>query len=274
MRGEGCGWKRRQGFTGLPMWSGDDVVEGVRAALLEREQSLRAEHAVYGLDSLEELELHPILGAGLEAAGFGVFREWPYPHEWRRETKMSRRARSKTLAAQLPDVRDRMRCDLVLTPRVGLRLVDPLAVERDKRRIADEAAGTLFAGAGGADVETGEVIENGVPAEDAYWLEVKVVGQHCYEAGVPGPNRGYGSQLRRTLTDLEKLNADEQIRCGGLLVMLFAADEVTAKHDLFQLAHDCLDRELPVGSPDVRMVEIGERIGNRVAGIGLFGLRR
>ena len=188
--------------------------------------------------------------------------------------KMSRRSKSKRTAEQLPDVRDRMRCDLVLTPQVGMRLVDPMAVERSKRRAKDEVEGTMFATASGADVETGEVIENGVPAEDAYWLEVKVVGQYCYEAGVPGPNRGYGSQLRRTLTDLGKLSGDEQVCCGGLLVVLFAADEVTAKHDLFQLAHECLDRELPVGSPDVRMVEIGERIGNQVAGLGLFGLRR
>ncbi len=251
------------------MWRTDLLIEAAEAAVQRREAELAAEHAVHGLDSFDEVELHPLLAAGFTEAGLGVLREQPYPHEWR--SKRGRRLRG----AETPEHRDRLRCDLVLTPSPGQRLVDPLLVERESVRARRNAEGTLSSPmAGDAADAVAASLSEGVGPRDVYWMEVKVVGQHAYCAGVPGPNRSYASELRRTLTDLRKLEDDEQVLRAGLLLVVFAEERSVAEHDLSSLMHACLDREIAISSPELRHVPIHERIGNRVCTLCLADLRK
>jgi hypothetical protein len=81
------------------LWSIADIADtlalGVRLAGAERDR----EQAVYGIDNLDELELHPLLQQALRAAEHGVFPEQRYPGD-RGKRKLS----------------EGERCDLVLTP--------------------------------------------------------------------------------------------------------------------------------------------------------------
>lgn len=257
------------------MWRTDLLIEAAEAAVRRREATLRAEQAVYGLDALEETELHPLLAKGFRKSGLGVLSEQPYPMEW-----TAKRGRRRGMAARdeqaLPDRRDRLRCDLVLTERPGQKLVDPLALERSGAAIRKASAGTLFEAAGEAEAAlvARQTDGAGTPPEEAYWLEVKLSGQFCYSTGVPGPNRTYGSELRRAVQDLLKLEEDPRIVHGGLLLVVFTLDEATARHDLLEIAHTCLDRGIPIASPTIRHVEIRERIGNHLCSLCLFDLRK
>lgn len=91
------------------MWDYVTIVESVRDELAGRAAEADAEQAVYGIDVLDELALHPLIAAGLRRAGFGVHPEQRYPGE------RGRRNRSEG-----------KRCDVVLTPD-GAGLVDPAA---------------------------------------------------------------------------------------------------------------------------------------------------
>jgi len=233
------------------MWDGQEIIATAAGALRGREAALREEQAFAGLDALEEVSLHPVLARGFEVAGWGVVREQGYPGRWR-----GRRGRRRVL----PEDPERDRCDLVLLPRAGQRLADPLRTARAVE--ADRAAreGTLFAG---TDLAQPGGDGGAVAPADAYWLEVKVVGQHAYVAGVPGPNGAYASQLLRgPVGDLKKLAGDGEIVRGGVLVVLFAADEATARHDLGVLGHRCLDRGVAMRSPLVEGFAIVDRVGN------------
>ena len=81
------------------MWSVADLADAIEAGLRCRCAALDDEHAVYGLDALDEVDLHPVLGNTLIDAGFGVAREIRYPadHHKRKESHGER-------------------CDLVLCP--------------------------------------------------------------------------------------------------------------------------------------------------------------
>ena len=81
------------------MWSVADIADAVEAGLVGEAERLDAEHAVSGLDALEEVDLHPLLAAALTRAGYGVHREQRYP---------AHRKRSKRSEGE--------RCDFVLTP--------------------------------------------------------------------------------------------------------------------------------------------------------------
>ena len=89
------------------MWSIPDIVGALAAGLRQEQQRLAEEQAVYGLDALDELGLHPLLAQSLQQAGFGVYREERYP------------AHRKAANAGEGD-----RCDLVLTP-AGRALARP-----------------------------------------------------------------------------------------------------------------------------------------------------
>ncbi|HEX8341072.1 MAG TPA: hypothetical protein VF624_09205 [Tepidisphaeraceae bacterium] len=78
-------------------WDFVNLVEVLAQQLAAGEQALREEQAVYGLDSLDELQLHERLAAGL-VGQYAVAREVHYP---------STRGRKLT---------HRKRCDLVLAP--------------------------------------------------------------------------------------------------------------------------------------------------------------
>jgi hypothetical protein len=240
------------------MWLVDQILHAAADAIRMEDARLADEQAHRGVDAMDECDLHPVLAAGFAACGLGVLREQRYPAEWRGK-KGKRR--------DLPDDPDRLRCDLVLTPRPGQVLLDSLQAAREEAAARAKVAGTLF--------EPVAVVEPAPPAEsvsaaDAYWLEVKVVGQFCYTSGVPGPNSTYASQLIRGVTgDIRKLRDDPGIMHGGMLLVLFASDDFVVEHDLLQVSHRCLDRELPIRSPVQATIGIGDHIGNRRCAVWL-----
>jgi len=252
------------------MWRTDLLTDAAEAALRSREAALREEQAVHGLDALDEVGLHPVLAGAYKRAGLGILREQPYPQEW--AFKVGRRGRGM---AELPERRDRNRCDLVILAEPDGVLVDPLMVQSAVLSNRKAAEATLFESvAAGASPAIEQAAKRGLSPEDAYWLEVKVVGQHTFNCGVPGPNRSYASELRRSLADLRKLDDDRMIRHAGLMLVLFTEAEETARHDVTALAHACLDRELPVASPEIRCLPIRERIGNNFMTLALLDLRK
>ncbi|MFM9996673.1 MAG: hypothetical protein ACKVU4_12845 [Phycisphaerales bacterium] len=230
------------------MWSPDELAEAAANALESRVRALCEEQAVRGIDACSEVELQTILRRGYEAAGYGVIAEQPYPGEPERR----------------PNKPERERCDIVLTPRPGQVLIDPVLELREQ----DKALGTLFepfAADGPAPAPEACAIE------DAHWLEVKTVGQFTYTRGVPGPNRAYSSELvAGPAADAVKLEWDRFIAWAGVLVVVFTEDETTARHDLGVLMHRLLDRELPVLSPAIRCGRIPDFIGNRVCAAALI----
>jgi len=80
-----------------PNWDLSRVVDHLHDALFSREKDLLLEQAVYGIDSLDELQLHELLAAHL-SKHMCVSRESYYP---------SSAGNKRT---------HRMRCDLALTP--------------------------------------------------------------------------------------------------------------------------------------------------------------
>lgn len=251
------------------MWSLEAIADLAVNALAARDDELRNEQAVRGLDALDELTLHPLIAGAFQRAGFGVLREQPYPHEWTRKV----RPLSPDAAGVLPIRRDRQRCDIVLTPEPAQVLHDALQSERARREERLEISGTLFESAIPAPVPLPR--PDAVSPEDAFWIEVKVVGQYTLAGHVLGVNRSYSSDLIRAgLSDLSKLAADERIRAGCLLLVLFTADQATAVHDLAVMARRCLDKALPIESPAVRHFRIPDRLGNTNCSVSVLGFRR
>ncbi|MCC6284900.1 MAG: hypothetical protein IT439_06290 [Phycisphaerales bacterium] len=231
------------------MWSTRDILDCTLASLSAREAMLRAEQAVRGLDALREIELHPLLAGSLRATGLGVFAEQPYP------VPPTRRARRS----------ERERCDLVLTPGPDLHVRD----EVDAAKTLDAAVGTLFGPIAPAISRPPGEIDPG----DAFWLEIKTVGQFTYTQGVPGPNGAYGTELRAALSDLSKLEEDAMIRTGALLLVLFVAAPEVASHDAGVVASRALERGLPVASRIEGGFPILDRIGNRWCSVQVFEVR-
>jgi hypothetical protein len=119
------------------IWSIPDIADAVAAGLRQQAAAEDLEQAVYGLDSRDELGLHPLLGQALRQAGYGVWPEERYPGDRMHPHKSAGR-----------------RCDLVLTP-------GPEALPlRD-----EQTRGTLF------DAQPA------VAWDQALWLEVKTVAQ-------------------------------------------------------------------------------------------------
>jgi hypothetical protein len=278
------------------MWRHDDLLDALARGVADAEAALAREQAPYGLDALHELQLHPILAAALVAPapgpGFGVIREQPYPQEWVGKPSSGKRLRptppapadADTLDAHapddecdqsvLPELRDRLRCDLVLTPEPDQTLADPLATVRQADDILRQGAGSLFAAH--AETAAAEHVPSptAVVPEDAFWLEIKTLGQFSYCDGVPGPNTKYGAELVRAIrTDAAKLAEDGMIFHAAVLIVLFAATEEIARHDIAAAIHRCLDRDMPVGSPLFRSVPIADRIGNSVCELALVPVR-
>ncbi len=90
-------------------WSHHDLADALAAGLVRATEEIELEQAVRGLDAHRELELHPLLHAGLRAAGYGVHPEQRFP----REREKRRRSEGS-------------RCDIVLTP-AGRPLFDAAA---------------------------------------------------------------------------------------------------------------------------------------------------
>lgn len=226
------------------MWSPHELVAVTRRALESEARRLDREQAVHGLDSYAELALHPLLASAFEHERFGVIREHPYPGEVQRRAKLT----------------ERERCDLVLLPDRMKRLLDPVRELKER----DRAAGTLFESSLATSPDAAD-------PRDAYWIEIKIVGQYAYTLGVPGPNRSYSSELVSALTtDLKKLGAEPYIRFGGIMLVLFTQGREVADHDLAIALHRAVDRGLPLRSPVSEHFEINDRIGNQLCTIALI----
>lgn len=99
------------------------LADALAAGLAEIERRLAEEQAVHGIDTLDELRLHPRLHEALHEAGYGVHPEQRYPCE------RGKQRRSEGL-----------RCDIVLTP--------------DRRPLCvPEASPTLFADSTAVDLD-------------------------------------------------------------------------------------------------------------------------
>jgi hypothetical protein len=234
------------------MWRPDQLpivlVEAGAEALHRRAGELDAEQAVHGLDALPEVGFHPLLAAAFRGAGLGVWQEFPFPGEPGRRPRHS----------------ERERCDLVITKSPDAAIRDPVQALREELA----SAGTLFEGHDRIDAACG------VAPADAFWLEVKLIGQFCYSHGVPGPNRTYAAELLRTApADIPKLVRDPGIRFAGLQLVLFTADAKVAEHDLGVVMDRCLRKGLPVSAPEMASFPVGDRIGNGVCTLALIPVR-
>ncbi len=108
----------------MHVWSGADIADAMAQGLGALESDLAREQAVQGIDSLDEVDLHPHLARVLSDHGLGVHREVRYPGARSRRNRAEGR-----------------RCDLVLTPdHLPLRepdvaetlFDDPMAVPLDE----------------------------------------------------------------------------------------------------------------------------------------------
>jgi hypothetical protein len=211
-------------------WNVTEIVEAATAGLRDEARRRDEEQAVYGVDSLDELGLHPILRESLRQAGLGVHAEQPYPAD-----RFARRRKAEA-----------KRCDIVLT-EPSQDLIDP------------QAESTLFGD------------DQALPLEAAYWLEVKTVSQFT----VDGPFPRYAAELLSPVAqDLRKLSKDPMIFHAGLLLVLFTADQATARHDLAAWESRCLKRGYPIAAPVVRDFAINDRMGNARATLALAAVRR
>lgn len=231
------------------VWSIDELADAAAAGITDADLALREENAVRGLDHLDEIDLHTVIESGFLHADLGVLREHPFPSPTKRRPKAS----------------ERERCDLVLLPEPDLRLADP------ESRLAEQedAEATLFAAAAERLVTPADL----EPTE-AFWIEIKTTGQFVARDDVPQPNRRYTTELiRAPAADIRKLAREPMAVHAAVLVILFAADEATARHDLGVAVHRWLDDGLPIRSPAIRAVPIDDRIGNSVAAACLVPIR-
>lgn len=230
------------------MWHADEIAHWAMRALRNEADRLTAEQAWHGIDTLSEVQLHPILARGLSRAGWGVVREQPYP----------------TPPAAGVAYRDRQRCDLVLTTAPGRAVGDPVQVLIERDRLAQ----TLFADVLSPRDEPDDV----VPPDRACWVEVKAVGQFACCAGVPGPNARYASELIACRADLVKLASDPRIRWGVLLIVLMGQEQIGCERDLIALGHASLDDGIALGDPAIVVEPIPDHIGNSACAVGVLPL--
>ncbi len=214
------------------------------------ESHFREQNAYQGLDSLAETQLHPLLCQAFADSYLGVLREVGYP-----SSPKSR-----------PNESQRQRCDLVLTPNAGQLLFDPI----DEQRAQDRALGTLFESYA-SQYESNP--DDALP-QDAFWIEVKLVGQFSYVDGVPGPNPKYTNELLiGPKADVVKLASDPLIHYGASLIVLFAEHQETGPHDIAASATAMLDHDLPISVPVFETFEITNYAGNAWCTLGLIPVR-
>ena len=136
-----------------------------------------------------------------------------------------------------------LRCDIVLTENC-LPIKDP------------ELAKTLF----------GDAVES-VHAEDAYWMEIKVVKQ--FNKGER--NHRYASELKQPVkADVIKIGQDNRLMHGGLLLVLFTCDEITGKRDISNWLQMIVKLQLSISTPETIGFPIVDRTGNGWCTVALF----
>jgi len=265
-------------------WDSQEILDACERSLLRCETELHLDQSPQGLDALDEVDIHPLLAAGLQAANWGVLREQPLPG-------------GKGKSTGLPKHAQRERCDLVLLPSPRHVLLDWVRESRERAKWQ----GSLF-----ESVPTPPPLPDRalcVHARDAFWLEVKVVAQHAFIDGVPRPNGAWGAQLVASLTqDLAKLAAQTSaphddafnhsnphesralltadgsviepkpgFSHAGLLLVIFAESPDVIAHDLPIALHRALDKGASFRSPihatrrDMAVppgFAISDRIGN------------
>jgi hypothetical protein len=137
----------------------------------------------------------------------------------------------------------RQRCDLVLTPAGR-----PLKLDFEAPLLFDPP--------------------NLCQPTEGLWLEVKVAYQFREGGAHHG---GYGSQWRDAVVeDLRKMEAEQLIREGGLVLIVFNESLDVLNKDL-ELFEDVLMRkEVLAGFRHVRTIPITERIGHTLCTIALW----
>ncbi len=227
-------------------WDPYDIMKQCEARLQSASDAMDQEQQPKGLDSLTEKQIQEILGNGWEEAGLIALRELPFPSIRRKGANFSQRER----------------CDVVLLPPETTGV-------RDASVKPDEPSPSLFL----ADSPTPPPLL--ADPSDAFWLELKVLGQFEYRSGVPGPNRQYGTRLVKALhDDLQKLEDDALVRWGGVLDVLFVAEEGVAQHDMKIALDRCIDRQLIPGTVITGQFPLADRIGNRLCSLWLTLVRR
>ena len=234
----------------IGVWNTTEIIQMMSHYLQSENHRLQDAHAYVGLDSHAEIELHPLLAQAFAPSSFGIHREVGYP-----SSPMSR-----------PNDAQRQRCDLVLTPIEGQALFDPI----HEQRVQDKAVGTLFE----SFVADHLPDEGDALPEDAYWIEVKSVGQFSYVDGVPGANPKYTADLLGgPRSDVIKLASEPLIRFGGSLVVLFSEDQETGPHDIAASAQAMIEHDLPIAVPVFESFPITNHAGNEWCTLGLIPIR-
>jgi len=234
----------------VSMWSITDLNSKIAANLREHELFLVEDHAHSGLDAMREIDLHPIAIKGLADPGFTVLRESCLPSTKR----------------ELPGKNARERVDFVLLPDQKKSLFDPVDAHKELRG----ASGTLFE----SFASLAEPKQEECDPRDAMWIEMKCVPQIRYVDGVPTPNSKYELEMiNGPSEDVIKLASDPLICHGAVLVVVFNEHAQAGPHDLAMSVRTMIDRDLPVGLPEIEQFPIQDRAGNAWCTLGMIPVR-
>lgn len=221
------------------MWIPTEILERLAQSLSTNQANAQDERSHCGIDSLSEIQLHPLLSKAFTNSEIGICREIGFP----------------TPTRERPNESQRQRCDLVLIPEKTESIFDPV----HEQRIHDEVAQTLFAG---CKLEN-QASQSACPPELAYWIEVKVIAQFSYIDGVPQANAAYASELTKgPKDDVIKLASDPLIHAGASLVIVFTEYPETGKHDIGQAVRMMIEQDLPISLPEFEQFQIPNFGGN------------
>lgn len=232
------------------MWDLAEIISSAADQIRSYEQLLIDDHAYAGIDALREIDLHPIVCEGLTQIFQVVLREECLP----------------STAKDLPGKNSRERVDFILLPDRKKSLFDPVSAHMEVHR----ASGTLF--------ESVASLPKPTPSEcdpkDAMWVEMKCIPQFRYIDGVPTPNTKYAQEIvNGPSEDVVKLASDPLIRHCAVLVVVFNELKEAGPHDLAMSVRTMIDRDLPVGMPELEQIAIEDRGGNGWCTLGLIPIR-
>ena len=232
------------------MWSRIEILNTIQTGLEQESALLSEQQAVRGIDALRETDLHLLIYQSFSTSPFGQLREVYYP----------------TSDVEVPRGSQRDRCDLVLLPDKKKSLFDPVDAHKELLK----ASGTLFEPIAAPPAIGADQCD----PSDAMWVEIKVIPQFRYVDGVPGPNSKYAHELLSgPSNDVVKLSADPVIRYASVLVVLFSELEEAGPHDISMAMRELIDRDLPVGMPELTTFAIDDRCGNAFCTLGLIPVR-